>query len=57
MIALLGAEVLALITKEIVKHGPEIQDAIMKDLESVGSSMFKYMTDQLNNEVSKLEKK
>ena len=57
MIALLGAEVLALITKEIVKHGPEIQEAIMKELEAVGASMFKYVTDQMNGEVEKLEKK
>lgn len=57
MLAILGAECLALITKEIVKHGPEITDAVMKELEVVASSLFKYMTDSMNGEVAKLEKK
>ena len=57
MIALLGAEVLAMITKEIVKHQPEIQAAIMAELELVASSMYKYAVSSMNGEVEKLEKK
>lgn len=55
MLAILGAEVLSLITKEIIKHQPEIQSAIMTELEAVASSMFKYAAASMNAEVNKLE--
>lgn len=57
MLAILGAEVLSLITREIVKHGPEIQEAVMKEIEHISSSLFKHVTDELNDEVIKLESK
>lgn len=57
MLAVLGAEVLSLIAKEIVKHAPEIQDAVMKEIEHVSSVLWKHTTDVINKEVDKLEKK
>lgn len=42
MLALLGAEVLSLVAKEVIKHGPEIAEAIMKELEHVAAAIYKH---------------
>lgn len=57
MLAALGAEVLSLIAKEIIKHGPDIQEAIMKEIEHISSVLWKHTTEVINKEVDELEKK
>jgi DNA-binding PadR family transcriptional regulator len=57
MITLLGEEILSLIIKEIIKHQPEIQDAIMKELEVVASTIYKYAVSTMTGELTKLEEK
>ena len=51
MLGILGEEVMALITKEIIKHAPEIQDAIIKELEHVSSVLWKYATDAIDGQL------
>ncbi len=44
MLSVLGAEILSLIAHEVAKQSPEIASAVMKELEVVGASLYKYMT-------------
>lgn len=53
MLEALGAEILALIAKEVAKQSPAIAEAIIADLGHIGTILYKYMYD----EVEKLEEK
>ena len=44
MLSVLGAEILSLIAKEVAKQSPAIATAVMKELEEVSASLYKYMT-------------
>lgn len=57
MLAHLGSEILGLMLKEIVKHAPDIQSAILAEAEHVAASLYKYAIGEVNEEVDKLEKK
>lgn len=46
MLSVLGAEILALIAKEVAKQSPAIATAVMKELEDVSASLYKYMTSE-----------
>ena len=44
MLSVLGAEILSLIAQEVAKQSPAIATAVMKELEEVSASLYKYMT-------------
>jgi hypothetical protein len=44
MLSVLGAEILSLIAKEVAKQSPAIATAVMKELEDISASLYKYMT-------------
>lgn len=46
MLSVLGAEILGLIAKEVAKQSPAIATAVMKELEDVSASLYKYMTSE-----------
>lgn len=46
MLSILGAEILALIANEVAKQSPAIATAVMKELEEVSASLYKYMTSE-----------
>ena len=46
MLAVLGSEILSLIAQEVAKQSPAIATAVMKELEDISASLYKYMTNE-----------
>jgi hypothetical protein len=46
MLTILGAEILSLIAHEVAKQSPAIATAVMKELEEISASLYKYMTSE-----------
>jgi len=46
MLTIIEAEILSLIAHEVAKQSPAIATAVMKELEEVSASLYKYMTSE-----------
>jgi len=53
MLNLLGAEILSLIVKQVAAQSPAIAAAIVKELEEISVTMYKYMTESEETETPK----
>jgi len=53
MLNILGAEILSLIVKQVAAQSPAIAAAIVKELEEISVTMYKYMTESEEIETPK----
>ena len=53
MLNLLGAEILSLIVKQVAAQSPAIAASIVKELEEISVTMYKYMTESEETETPK----
>lgn len=53
MLNILGAEILSLIVKQVAAQSPAIAAAIVKELEEISVTMYRYMTESEEIETPK----